>query len=55
MPNAYDCVYGGGIQSCARTQKKILDHKISIFVQKKLLHWHLLLCIENCKLVLSYK
>ena len=22
MPNAYDCVYGGGIQSCARTQKK---------------------------------
>ena len=45
----------GGFKVAHVRKKKFLDHKISIFVQKKLLHWHLLLCIENCKLVLSYK
>lgn len=49
----------GGFQGCVRTQKQFfLDHKISkrfFFVQKNLLHCHLLLCIENCKPALSCK
>ena len=31
------------------------SQKFSLFVQKKLLHCHLLLCIEKLKLALSYK
>ena len=59
-PNAYDCVQGEGeFQGCVRTQKKIFsEYKISkrfFFLQKKLLHCHLVLCIEKCKPALSYK
>ena len=56
-PNAYDCVQGRGVKECVRTQKNFLDHKIAkfFFVQKKLLHIHLLFCIEKCKPALSYK
>ena len=51
---------GGGVQGCVRTQKKIFfwttkSQNFSFFVQKKLLHCHLLLCIEKCKPALSYK
>ena len=58
-PNAYDCVQGGRGVSRLRTYAKkfFLDHKISklfFFVQKKLLHCHLLLYIEKCKPALSY-
>ena len=43
-------------QGCVRTQKIFLDRKISKrFVQKKLLHCHLLLYIEKCERALSYK
>ena len=60
-PNVYDCVQGGGgFQGCVRTQKKIIfwttkSQNFSFFVQKKLLHCHILLCIEKCKPALSYK
>ena len=59
-PSAYDCVQGGGgAQGYVRTQKKILfwttkSQNFSFFVQKKVLHCHLL-CIEKCKPALSYK
>ena len=51
---------GGGLGSRLRmyAKKLFLDHKISklsFFVQKKLLHCHLLLCIEKCKPASSYK
>ena len=59
-PNAYDCVQSGRGFSRLRTYaKKIFfgpqNKNFSFFVQKKLLHYHLLLCIEKCKLTLSYK
>ena len=61
-PNVYDCIQEGNekFQGCVRTQKKIFrttkSQNFSIFsVQKKLLHCHLLLCIEKCKPALSYK
>ena len=40
-----------------RERGGVLNHKIlkTFFVQKKLLHCHLLLCIEKCKPALSYK
>ena len=52
---------GRGFQGCVRTQKKIFFFGLQnlksflFFVQKKLLHCDLLLCIEKCKLSLSYK
>ena len=51
---------GRGFQGCVRTQKNFFfwttkSQKFSFFVQKKLLHCDLLLCIEKCKLSLSYK
>ena len=55
-PNAYDCVQEGrGVQGCVRAQKKIvfgpqnLKTFLFFFLQKKLLHCHLLLGIEKCK------
>ena len=53
------CVQGGGgggggvFQGCVRTRKKkcfwtTKSHNFSFFVQKKLLHCHLLLCLEKC-------
>ena len=48
-----------GFQGCVRTQKNFFwttkSQNFSFFVQKKLLHCHLLLCIEKCKSALSYK
>ena len=61
QPNAYDCVQGGrGGFKVAYVHKKTFfsDHKISklfFLVQKKLLHCHLLLCIEKFKPALNYK
>ena len=62
-PNTYNCLQarlGGRSSKAAYVRKKnffgpqIL--KIFLFfVQKKLLHCHLLLCIEICKPALSYK
>ena len=51
-PNAYDCLQGGrgGFKVVYVRKKKILHHKSQnflFFVQKKLLHWHLSLCIEK--------
>ena len=55
---------GGGrvtarVQGCVRAQKKFFciskSQNVYFLVQKKLLHCHLLLCIENCKPALSYK
>ena len=41
----------GGIQACVRMQKKFFwttkTQNFPFFVQKKLLHYHLLLCIEQ--------
>ena len=40
----------GGFQSCVRTQKKVFSPqslKTFLFLQKKPLHCHLLLCIEK--------
>ena len=60
QPSAYDCVQGGGgggggrFQGGVPTQKKFFGPQIlktSFFVQKKIL----LLCIDKCKLALSYK
>ena len=45
---------GGGRSRFVRTQKK-KSQNFSIFVQKKLLHCYLLLCVEKCKPALSYK
>ena len=50
---------GRGVQGCVHMQKKFFwttkSQKFSFFVQKKLLHCHLLLCIEKSKPALSYK
>ena len=63
-PNTYNCLQarlgGGGRFKAAYVRKKIFFGpqilKIFLFfVQKKLLHCHLLLCIEISKPALSYK
>ena len=60
-PNVYDCVQGGRGVSRLRpyAKKKFFwttkSQNFSFFVQKKLLHCHVLLCIEKCKPALSYK
>ena len=42
---------GGWLQDCVRMQKKKKIYE----PQKKLLHCYVILCIEKCKPVLSYK
>ena len=58
-PNVYDCVQGGKREfMVAYVNKNFFwptkSQNFSSFVQKKLLHRHLLLCIEKCKPALSY-
>ena len=58
-PNAYICLQEGGGFKVGYVHMKIFwtkkSQNFSFFVQKKLLHCHLLLCIEKCKLALNYK
>ena len=59
-PNAYDCIQGGsGVSRLPMYAKKNFwttkSQLFFFFMQKKLLHSHLLLCIEKCKPALSYK
>ena len=60
-PNACDFLQGGrGRFKVPYGCKKIFfwttkSQDFTFFVQKKLLHCHLLLCIKQCKPALSYK
>ena len=50
---------GGGVQGYVPLQKNFFwttkSQNFSFFAQKKLLHCHLLWCVEKCKPALSFK